>query len=521
MSDEEVEAIENKIKNAGCQIPHVTNAAGWNILFTTGVLTGPEIVLITNFMSLPPQPPARSSVLSPYAEFLKLLPDAHKPVNPETASIIERYYGKWLRGIFSVKGAVTLLETATRHVHRSTTYRIRVNAGILLCGVFQQADSESSDIVRAFDIYTLSPKVAKFGPEAPVEYEIYLRMGFESPEEALAMHLVPLRFIIDTKGKQAIVMPAFLGSLSSVRVNRLPDDDPCSLQVLERTMLKGLGQIATALSYLHRVSIVHNDIKPGNILLNMNGDWFLCDYDSATHPDVTRRGGIKYTSLYIPSDLRKGISPIAHNTPAFDKLLLVVTVLDRLEILKLNGGFYLRDVYEAIDERVLTSEMKVALLDLLPGRSDKETSRHRPSVRISAARMQSMAFPVKPHKSTADLCNDDDPAHLLMMKNNSDEGRIMHPQKTASLGPTRFSARYASAACPALPTATRALQIPRDPTPARLGLASRPNYDEEQGPMTRAPTALHHPRHLSITPYSLHPPPSTLHLPPSTFHLPT
>eukprot|EP01031_Cornospumella_fuschlensis_P028785 gene28785-34749_t len=318
-------------------------------------------------LSLHPAVPG--PVNSPYQAFLNFLPEDRKPVDAETMSIIERYYGDWLRGIFSPEGAVSLLEAAAGHVHRSTTYRIGVKEGILLNGVFQQADSGAADLVRAFDIATLSPKIAKFGPEVHVENEIYRNMGFVSPEEALAAHLVP---ITDIKGKQGIVMPAFFGSLSSVQVNHMFDGDPNSKKLLELAMLKGLRQIAIALSYLHRASIVHNDIKPGNILLHTNGDWFLCDYGSATHPDVTPHGAIKYTSLYIPRDLIAKKSPIAHNTPEFDKLLLVVTVLDRLEILDLNNGFYLREVYEAIDERVLTPEMKNELLSLLPGLSGKK-----------------------------------------------------------------------------------------------------------------------------------------------------
>lgn len=315
---------------------------------------------------------AQSPVISAYQAFLNFLPEDRKPVDDETASIIERYYGEWLRGLFSEEGAVSLLEAAAGHVHRSTTYRIRVKEGILLNGVFQQADSDAADLVRAFDIATLSPKIAKFGPDVHLENEIYIRMGFASPEEALAKYLVPLHHIFDINGKQGIVMPAFFGSLSSVQVNRLPDDDLESVKLLEKAMLKGLQQIATALSHLHSVFIVHNDIKPGNILLHTDGNWFLCDYGSATHRDVHRNGGIKYTALYIPRDLTSRNSPIARNTPAFDKLLLVVTVLDRLEILSLNGGFHLRHVYEAIDERVLTNDMKNELLNLLPSRSGKK-----------------------------------------------------------------------------------------------------------------------------------------------------
>jgi serine/threonine protein kinase len=49
---------------------------------------------------------------------------------------------------------------------------------------------------------------------------------------------------------------------------------------LEDAFLRGTLQIRSALSTLHARGIIHNDIKPGNILIDFNGGWHWSDYGS-------------------------------------------------------------------------------------------------------------------------------------------------------------------------------------------------------------------------------------------------
>eukprot|EP00981_Chlorochromonas_danica_P013612 scaffold6578_cov291-Ochromonas_danica.AAC.2 len=67
MSSEEIEAIKSKIRDAGYQIPLLNNQMGWNLLLNTGVLTGPEIVAITNHIvsSAPAPQPASAGPSTP------------------------------------------------------------------------------------------------------------------------------------------------------------------------------------------------------------------------------------------------------------------------------------------------------------------------------------------------------------------------------------------------------------------------------------------------------------------------
>ena len=296
---------------------------------------------------------------SPFVEFLALLPENRKPVDHQTTSIIERYYGDWLRGIFSQDGAISLLEAAANHVHQSTSYRIRKHAGLLLDGCFQQGDSDHVELVKAFTVGELAPKIIKFGAETIMDHQIFARLGLNEAD-AIANHLVPLAFIEDMSGKRGVVMPAFLSSLSSVNSNNITDADAA---ILEKAILKCVRQVLTALRVLHGNGIIHNDIKPGNILLDINGNSYLCDYGSCTCQGIRTQHQIKFSDAYKPSDFNKQ-TVVKHNTVDFDRLLLAVTALDRLELLTISGGFTISELKDSA-MKVVDTELKSLLHDLI------------------------------------------------------------------------------------------------------------------------------------------------------------
>jgi hypothetical protein len=57
---------------------------------------------------------------SPLQKLKLLLLGTGIELDNETSSVIQRYYGDWLRGVETRRGAVNLVETAPRHYHQST-----------------------------------------------------------------------------------------------------------------------------------------------------------------------------------------------------------------------------------------------------------------------------------------------------------------------------------------------------------------------------------------------------------------
>ena len=72
-----------------------------------------------------------------------------------------------------------------------------------------------------------------------------------------------------------------------------------------------LREMAGALSCLHEKGIVHRDIKPGNILIDIKGPFRLMDFGLAHDPESTRlttEGSIIGTMLYMPPEITLGSS---------------------------------------------------------------------------------------------------------------------------------------------------------------------------------------------------------------------
>lgn len=270
---------------------------------------------------------------------------------------MERYFGVRLKGVFSEAGAVRLLEDAVRHVHRSTAYRIRRVHGLLVDGPIEQGDSDAADLVRAFDVHTLAPKIIKFSATAHIDCEIFAKLGLTA-DEAIEHHIVPVRHIADSGGKQGIVMPAHANSLSVVRSNdRAEVDAGPSMPAV----LKGVVQMRTALHRLHSAGVIHNDIKPGNILLDFAGNWHLCDLGSCTCDGIRTVRDANFSLFYAPSDLR---TKVKRNTQAYDHLLLAVVAVDLLGLLELRGGFIINDLINSVG-KVTNVELAEQLRDLL------------------------------------------------------------------------------------------------------------------------------------------------------------
>ena len=67
-------------------------------------------------------------------------------------------------------------------------------------------------------------------------------------------------------------------------------------------------QIAEGLKFLHDNNIIHNDIKPSNILINNKGEIKLCDFGSARYKN--EEDSFEYTSCYAPPEFLLNIDQI-------------------------------------------------------------------------------------------------------------------------------------------------------------------------------------------------------------------
>jgi serine/threonine protein kinase/DNA-binding LacI/PurR family transcriptional regulator len=77
-----------------------------------------------------------------------------------------------------------------------------------------------------------------------------------------------------------------------------------------------IGQVASALDYAHKQGVVHRDIKPGNILLDEQGDAYLADFGLARTVDAKKRessahkmtepGSLTGTPIYLSPEQIKG-----------------------------------------------------------------------------------------------------------------------------------------------------------------------------------------------------------------------
>jgi serine/threonine protein kinase len=119
-----------------------------------------------------------------------------------------------------------------------------------------------------------------------------------------------------------------------------------------------LADIASALKYLHGQELVHNNIKPGNILLSKERGAFLCDFELITVlPSRTSRGG---TPWYIPPEY---IAINQRGKPG-DVFAFGVTMLYLWGLLPLPGtthrGFTITDIYSLKTELRQEARNKMA-----------------------------------------------------------------------------------------------------------------------------------------------------------------
>lgn len=269
--------------------------------------------------------------------------DAGYRIDKDLELIIKSKFAPRLLIIQNQRDAIHLFQDAIRLPQKSTKIRIKTSYHLLLDDEFSQ--SRRTTVIRGFSTITREPKILKFSPSAPKEHQIFQQLGLNT-EESLQHHLVPLEQLIeDINGKKAVVMPMFLCSIDVLPA--LPEDN----------LLSGFKELMKAVNRLHASNIIHNDIKPLNILMNLRGSWYLCDYGSCCNIG-NQDDSIDCTPMYIPRDFKQRC------TKSFDYLLVIVTILDRF-----TGGEFCRNKFtiQNVKDQISTFEnveLKESLMNL-------------------------------------------------------------------------------------------------------------------------------------------------------------
>jgi hypothetical protein len=93
--------------------------------------------------------------------------------------------------------------------------------------------------------------------------------------------------------------------------------------------LRIVRAVAAALTHAHRNGVVHRDVKPGNILLEPNGNVLLTDFGiarTASQSHLTQTGQVLGTVQYMAPELLQGLEP----TTAADTYALGIVLYEML-----------------------------------------------------------------------------------------------------------------------------------------------------------------------------------------------
>ncbi|MFM2246695.1 MAG: hypothetical protein RL071_2769, partial [Pseudomonadota bacterium] len=169
-----------------------------------------------------------------------------------------------------------------------------------------------------------------------------LRAEFRRAADVVHPHLLGLYELHDLDGVPAMVM-------------EWVDGQPLHSGLPPATLLQALGQVCDAVAALHAHGLVHQDIKPANVMLREGGDAVLLDFGLAQAEDEPSRG--LGTPDYMAPELLEGEAA----TPASDVYALGVSAYELL------GGEVPFPGLPAVQRRAKRAGWATPLLDRAPG----------------------------------------------------------------------------------------------------------------------------------------------------------
>ena len=160
-------------------------------------------------------------------------------------------------------------------------------------------------VYRAVDVRTGTDVAVKVLRAELVEDETFVRRFTREGDVAAALdhpHVVPVLDRGALAGRHYLVT-AYVNGTSLA--DQLTTEGPLPLPHLVRVV----AHIGGALDALHRTSLVHRDVKPGNVLLAEDGRALLTDFGLAraeAHATLTRAGRTVGTADYLAPEVIRG-----------------------------------------------------------------------------------------------------------------------------------------------------------------------------------------------------------------------
>ncbi len=154
-------------------------------------------------------------------------------------------------------------------------------------------------VFKGIDTTTQQPVAIKVMDD-PVERDAEYAQRFLREWKAVAKlkhpHIINLIDVGKENGILYMVMDYVDGADLAKVLNTYQDDQE---YIKPADLLRIIGQVASALDYMHTQDIVHRDIKPENIMLDKHGQVTLMDFGLALLLDVGTRGMIVGTPTYV------------------------------------------------------------------------------------------------------------------------------------------------------------------------------------------------------------------------------
>ncbi|MEX0787339.1 MAG: serine/threonine-protein kinase [Anaerolineales bacterium] len=132
------------------------------------------------------------------------------------------------------------------------------------------------DLARERDVAlkVLSPYIAQDPMfQARFRREIQVLQGVQHP------HVVPILDFGEVEGTLFIVMPFLAAGTLQDRIKRRPLTPAEAMRIM--------GQVSSALQHAHDAGVVHRDVKPSNILMDVKGNALLSDFGFAQIEDTS------------------------------------------------------------------------------------------------------------------------------------------------------------------------------------------------------------------------------------------